>query len=204
MKKLSFLLIIVLVIITGCGGKFERLPEEETKAPDQRPEMAYEPLDMIEDRQIVPEKYPVNIEKEDSLMGIDTTVTVDDPRYYTEENPSEIYRIQLYTSKTFGPAAREEKIAREVFDREVYLDYEIPYYKIRVGNFIDLRKAEDYLIAAREAGYPTAWVVKVIPGAQELDEIYTDEIPPLIDTTDNDQILDQTEPVYDTLEYIED
>lgn len=182
-----------MVLAAGCGGSFER-GKEETVYPDKplREKTAVEPLGLEKDNEIVPKKYLLS-----TLTAIDTGQNLGsggDSQYYAEidssGNTNRIFRIQLFSSNTYGPAARELLIAREVFDRMVYLDYEVPYYKVRVGNFKSQSDAEEYLVAAQEAGYNTAWVVRVTLDINEMEEIYSDDnIPvlfePLIDSSDS-------------------
>jgi hypothetical protein len=198
----SFALFIVfLFVIDGCGGSFERPGDEELIEHRSKPSEGFEPLGMPEDHEIVPEKYPL-------IAGVDTAYdTAGNAMSKIEETTvliaglHEIYRIQLYTSKSYGPATREAKIAVEVFDREIYLDYEVPYYKVRCGDFSTIKEAEAYLPAAIEAGYKNAWVVKVLVNVQKLEDIYEGNIPPLIDAADSSAII--PEQIYDEPEYPE-
>lgn len=69
------------------------------------------------------------------------------------------FRIHLLTSNMIGDARAASQIAEELFDQPVQIDYEVPYYKLRVGEFANRRMAEEYLIGVKRAGYPKAWVV---------------------------------------------
>ncbi len=105
----------------------------------------------------------------------------------TDSVNGQAYRIQLYTSKLYGEARHELRVAQEIFDRPVFLDYEVPYYKIRVGSFADRDKADEYLQRVKAAGYSTAWVVIVNVGVKEAAPLYRDTAPVQdIDTTYND------------------
>ncbi|MFH2035458.1 MAG: SPOR domain-containing protein [Candidatus Zixiibacteriota bacterium] len=187
---MRFFLILVfsLSILSGCGGSFIKKEDGELTGQGKRTEkIKYAALSTPDDKEIVPLRYPIDIDKRadssayvrnrpDSITGGSLDIKSDE--FY------QVYRIQLFSSNTYGPASREEKIAREVFDSTVYMDYEVPYYKIRVGNFNDRTMAENYLPAAKESGYTTAWVVKVAKDINTLNDIYkTSDIPLLIDTT---------------------
>ena len=58
----------------------------------------------------------------------------------------------------------------------MYLDYEVPYYKVRVGSFGSREEAEEYQQRAKAAGYRNAWVVMVNLGVKEAKPLY-DEMP---------------------------
>jgi len=193
MRQLRACLLIgvmfLVMMYPGCRQGFERQPgEEEPARPVERPE-GDNPLGLAEDALIVPEEYPI-MAGTDSVLADDSLMIAVTPTDSIQGEPNryESYRIQLFTSKTYGPAVRERGIADEVFDRITWLDYEVPYYKVRVGDFNDRESAEAYLPAVKAAGYSTAWVVKVNLGVWQIDDMYDDEeIPPLIDSTDTDR-----------------
>jgi len=84
------------------------------------------------------------------------------------------FRVQVFTSKAYGEARRTHRVAEEIFDQPVYTDYEVPYYKVRVGSFAERDKAEEYLQRVRAAGYREAWVVLVTTGVRETAPLYPD------------------------------
>ncbi len=202
MLRLLGICIFLMIFMTACGGSFKR-QQGETVYPEKpsREKTDVEALNLEKDLEIVPEKYSIS-----TLASIDTgqnLISAGDLRIYTDldsaGNTNRQFRIQLFSSNTYGPAARELLIAREVFDRPVYLDYEVPYYKVRVGNFQRQSDAEDYLVAAQEAGYNTAWVVRVTLDINEMEEIYKNEnIPPLFEKS-----VDSSDSVIETPEFRE-
>jgi hypothetical protein len=188
-------------MLYGCGLMTKDSTDEEAAETQEKQKDDVNPLSMFEDFEIVPEKYPL-------IALIDTTMNTggDDINLINDSAKTitgmyETYRIQLFTSKTYGPAAREREIATEVFDKDIYLDYEVPYYKVRAGDFYTSTEAEVYLPAAVEAGYKNAWVVKVTINVQKLEELYDENIPPLIDPADTGAII--PEQIYDSPEYPE-
>jgi hypothetical protein len=185
---------ILMVLISGCRGSFERPGEEGAAPEEERPRPEYDPMGLPADFDNVPDKHPL-MAVSDSSSGIDIVGDSSSVAVDSGGVPYESYRIQLFTSKTYGPAARELDIAQEVFDRDVYLDYEVPYYKVRIGNFENRDAAETYLPAAKEAGYGNAWVVRITTNVRELESIYDEDLPPLIDSSDTN--LYHPEPPYD-------
>ena len=134
------------------------------------------------DADVIPEKYPLLAAIDTSEAAGNSFAGVPDKVNDSLIGQFETFRIQLYSSNTYGPATREMGIAREVFDQTVHLDYEVPYYKVRVGDFADREGAEAYLPAAIEAGYSNAWIVKVTINVQDIEESYDEDIPPLMDS----------------------
>lgn len=72
------------------------------------------------------------------------------------------YRVQIFLSDDLREASRVMAEARERFEQEVYLEYDAPYYKVRVGDCPTEREGEELLRVARRLGYPDAWLVRTI------------------------------------------
>lgn len=77
------------------------------------------------------------------------------------ETSEMVYRVQLYTTKDLGTAQAVSKEAKSDFGQDVQIDYETPYYKVRVGIFASPQAAEPLLVEARNHGYTGAWAVRV-------------------------------------------
>ena len=72
-----------------------------------------------------------------------------------------IYRIQLFTTKELAKATAVRDEAAVDFGEDVRIDFETPYYKVRVGAYATAREAEPLLNEARRLGYRGAWAVRV-------------------------------------------
>jgi len=72
------------------------------------------------------------------------------------------FRVQLYATKDYYEAVTRREEASERFDEVVHMDFDPPYYKIRVGDFTQRNDAEQARLAAKEAGYPDAWIVRTL------------------------------------------
>ena len=160
---------------------------EETPPPPEQTQIdgrGFDPLDLPRDKQIVPKAHPQTraIEGRGALVDVVPEVTDSVQGPVTQVPASadtlngQAYRVQLFTSKVFGDARQEVAVAQEIFDRPVYLDYEVPYYKVRVGSFGSRDEAEEYQQRAKAAGYRNAWVVMVNLGVKEAKPLY-DEVP---------------------------
>lgn len=180
--SLTTILVIVSLLIFGCKkqeGTATQLPEE---VPQQEPSgEKLNVLDLPQDKTVIPLEYP----KSGDITGkiTLTDASTEDDSLYTEiaNIPDEIdsvysqaYRVQLFSSEVYGESRQAKKVADEIFDRPVFMDYEVPYYKIRVGNFADREKAEEYALRAKSAGYTNAWVVSVIVNPNVTSPMYED------------------------------
>jgi hypothetical protein len=175
------LAMLVLVLMVGCQGK-QPAVEEETAPPrssgsDPR---GYDPLELEEDREVVPLTHPLSGEISGQAAFVESAQQ--EPDTASSQRPdlsgeidslsNQAYRIQLFTSKVFGEARYAKQVAEEIFDRPVFMDYEVPYFKVRVGSFADRDGAEEYLMRVRSAGYSDAWVVIVNVRVKETAPLY--------------------------------
>lgn len=70
------------------------------------------------------------------------------------------FRVQLLSSADFSEAHAKKVEAESAFPHEwIYLIYDAPTYKIRVGNFVTRLEADRFLRQAVERGYSDAWIV---------------------------------------------
>ena len=179
--------LLVVFVTTGCSGKAgpaEEVLSIETEPPEQT--ARFNPFDLPQDREIIPRLHPktapifsansADTANADSLPVIaDKPTTVERPlNLGIDKLNNQTFRIQIDATELFGDARKEKEIAEEVFDQPVYLDYEVPYYKLRVGSFADRRSAEQYMRKAKMAGYKTAWVVTVRVTVKEIAPLYDD------------------------------
>ncbi|RKX27540.1 MAG: hypothetical protein DRP47_06380 [Candidatus Zixiibacteriota bacterium] len=203
-------LVLILILVLAFIGCQRTVPvgEEDSHAskPASEQEQRFDLLDLPADQGIVPEEYPLTADLTRTRMLVTRDLSNEDTaRALHEDVPLEIdsvnsqaFRVQLFTSKVFGKARQAVQVAEEIFDRPVYLDYEVPYFKIRVGSFFDRDQAEDYMMRARAAGYKEAWVVVTNVAVREAAPLYFDEPYPVF----NDSLEKQIHP--DTLFETED
>lgn len=197
-------IIICCLMIVGCTSKSQEIPAEESQNEQQQTESSdkLNLLDLPDDRKVIPLENPKYGVISGSAVLIDVEPEQEDSVYQLiEDIPDEIdslnsqaYRVQIFSSKKFGESRQAKIVAEEIFDRPVFLDYEVPYYKIRVGNFSNREKAEEYQQRAKSSGFKNAWVVVVIVNVKETSPMY-DELfsPEVLDSLYNQYELENKE-----------
>lgn len=88
--------------------------------------------------------------------------TSGDTSRITKDGPVIGFRVQLFATKDYYEAVDKRDEASERFDAVVHMDFDPPYYKIRVGDFVRRDEAEQTRVAARERGYADAWIVRTL------------------------------------------
>ncbi len=75
-------------------------------------------------------------------------------------NINEGYRIQIFESTVSSIARAEAKRFQNILGDSVYIDFEAPLYKLRIGNFVERKKAERTIESIERLGAKDAWIVR--------------------------------------------
>ena len=76
------------------------------------------------------------------------------------------YRIQVAISQKENDLIDIKEQLELIIKEKIYIKFELPNYKLRIGNFDSRKKAEAYRNKVIQLGYRSAWVV---PTLIELD-----------------------------------
>jgi len=188
-----FFVLACVLLLAGCQPAQKA---EEEKGEAQKPAYTdareYDPLELPRDREIIPEAYPRSGAISGGNMIVEAGLREDDSTYgQIKEIPqaidtlnNQVYRVQLFTSQYYSEAKQTLVVAEEIFDQPVFVDYEVPYFKVRVGNFASRFDAENYLQKTREVGYTNALVVVVNLNVKESAPLY-ENLPGLLIESDS-------------------
>lgn len=194
--------LLVIVVLFGAMVGCMKPPVETSEAPGTVSAVAsdarsFDPLELRRDRDIVPALYPkagdisgkqVIIEKNQMEPSADSLGAGNPAVAPTSDTlNSQAYRVQIFTGLVNGEARQVARVAEEIFDQPVFIDYEVPNFKVRVGNWPDRTSAEKYQGKARAVGYTNAWVVMVGVNVREVAPLYDNRTQPQIPPTENPQ-----------------
>ena len=76
------------------------------------------------------------------------------------QSVSEGYRVQVLATRYFERADSLAVIMKNTISDSVYVDYEAPNYKVRIGDFIDRDSAESLQQELVQMGYNSAWILR--------------------------------------------
>jgi len=133
---------------------------EEIQEPTKEP--PFDPVEFADDGLLVPRQQisnrPVinNIESEPVSGNIDSI----ESELKFEELERQGYRIQIFSTSDNSVAKEVEQQASIEFSESVYVTYDPPYYKVRVGDCLEREKADNLRRKAVSIGYRDAWVVR--------------------------------------------
>ena len=72
------------------------------------------------------------------------------------------YRIQVIISENQEDLIEIKDNLEKVIKEKIYIQFELPNYKLRVGNFSSRKKAELYRNEIARLGYRSAWVIPTL------------------------------------------
>ena len=70
------------------------------------------------------------------------------------------FRVQVLATRDQVNGERLRNKLSESFLEKIYIIFESPNYKVRMGNFIDRRDAETLRRSLAKKGYPSAWIIR--------------------------------------------
>jgi hypothetical protein len=157
--KFIFILIFLAMVIGCASSKKDQLVSDSLTSGENLDE-SFDPLLLHDDdiAFVMPEAPAEDIEPVlFPLEEKNNTPTIQ------ENKLIDGFRVQIISIKDLESAARAKSIAVEQFDDlqlKFYLEFDSPYYKVRIGDFKSRDDAERTLTLIRSRGYPKAWIVK--------------------------------------------
>ena len=77
-----------------------------------------------------------------------------------EEKELEVFRIQIFESTVASIARAEAKRFQNILGDTVYVNFETPLYKLRIGNYVNRKNAEDAIESISKLGAKDAWIIR--------------------------------------------
>ena len=158
-----FFLVALFILSWGCAfaPKSRLSPkEDEGKSEKEKVEQVedFDPLSLHDD-DILPAESKEQTDRGEREREVEFVVSPETEETKDEEQVQG-YRVQIFVSSNLGSAQKIKTEAEEFFPNEVYLQYDAPYYKIRVGNCLTRREGDLLKERAVRHGYRDAWVVR--------------------------------------------
>jgi hypothetical protein len=166
--KIAVLVSVFFLFLLGCSASTgSRYETKEEKKTETTPTTTEEKKDINEDFDITP--YQTEIELEavpimtDKLPGdvwygyADTTTALERKILGTTDG----YRVQVLSTDDIDEA---NEVRTELYEKtarkEVYVIFEPPFYKVKVGDFTSKNDANDFKFKLNQLGYTEAKVVQ--------------------------------------------
>lgn len=157
-KHLS--LLILILVIAGCSSTRTMMPGTEKPENEEKTtgivNEFFDPL-ILNDEELEIRK-TISVETKSDQVG--QNLSKPDTSYQQSES-SPGFRVQICAVSDEDRAKQIQRDAILKFiDEDIYLIYDIPYYKVRVGNCLTRYEADQLQKLAVEKGFEDAWVVR--------------------------------------------
>jgi hypothetical protein len=147
---------IYLLLVTSCSSSKKTVVDEPPERRGPEVDESFDPLTLDDEDIVFTENNNESINESSSDLKIKNTEN-------KENQQTDGFRVQLLATKDIESATIEKKEAEFAFVEDsvvVYIEFDSPYYKIRVGDFQNRSKADELKRIARDKGYTTSWIVK--------------------------------------------
>jgi hypothetical protein len=160
-KKLFLGIILLTALIVGCtsskpflaGEKAKNEQIKEKKLLLSEYETTLNPVEYDKEIEIV-QKARSEEQKEQNPLEIPKDSMV------VQEEVVQGFRIQIFSSSNVDEITLMKNLALEKFVGDsIYIIYDAPVYKVRIGDFINRYEANQRLPEFVEKGYRDAWIV---------------------------------------------
>lgn len=166
-----FLCIACAVLFVSCNpSRFGWTPEGGDSSQTDSPAMIedFDPLALHDDDIVVEQR-----EVDESRPSQQQTVRLFDNKTGTEKAEPKMvpgFRVQLMSAKDEAQIIEEKKKAMFKFQQNIYVVFESPYYKIRLGNFLTHDAAAVMQEAARRKGFTGAFIAKCLVDRTKVEQ----------------------------------
>ena len=87
-------------------------------------------------------------------------LSVIDSMEKAKQTELEVYRIQIFESSVASIARAEARRFQNILGDTVYINFETPLYKLRIGNYYNRKNAEDAIESISKLGAKDAWIIR--------------------------------------------
>jgi hypothetical protein len=150
---------MILILVACSSGPAVASPNEVDRSPAVQQQTQWVKPQELEENDIeISQRAPVSDNNQTQAQAIELS----NPNSTAENAIVSGFRVQLQAGKSPEQMQEALLIAKSYFNPrgfEVYLVYESPMYKLRVGDAKTRKSAEKILAQCRQQGYRDAWVV---------------------------------------------
>jgi len=161
-----FVVFLIFAFFMGCATsrKTTTAPQksEETLLQSTKYDESFDPLS-LEDDDIVIEKRVQPTVTSTPVKQTNKSEQNTLPDSLLSYRQTDGFRVQIFAGRSIEAATMAETKAKQDFEPKgykVYLIFEAPFYKLRVGDFTDRNDADLLRSLAKSMGYKAAFVVR--------------------------------------------
>jgi hypothetical protein len=154
--KIGLVLLIAMFTFAACGGVGRRPRPVVSDDPRTSGEANFDPLGFSGDLDIVTKDVAPGVDSEES-----SELPPPAKKAAPAKHASQHYAVQVFASKSSSEAKDFQNSIEPIFQEEIAVDYQAPYYRVCVGKCAGYDDAEALLKKVNAMGFPKAWLVKL-------------------------------------------
>jgi hypothetical protein len=156
----SWILILGLTLIS-CADLRNRIKPE--RDPRMGAETRFDPISFPGDEAVIT-GHSGRMVTESSKADSVVTNSVDSSVQLTGGISGErtLFKVQVYSTKSFEDAQQYSSSIKNMFPEGVSVEYQVPYYKVQVGQFNNSSDGQFFLEKVKQLGFENAWLVRII------------------------------------------
>ncbi len=162
--RLMLTLLTILLLYSGCAPKTNSGLIKKNTADNM--DEKFDPLSVpLDDEVVIREKSAKNSHINELALHLDTNKPSLMDTAAMLQKKTDGYRVQIYATGDREQAYFLKDEALQIFGKNhinVYIEFDAPYYKIRIGDCPTKEEADRLRRLARSKGYNKAWVVKAM------------------------------------------
>lgn len=157
--KNSILFLIVIILCLSCATR-EPVRKEDEKEKDETEDIVilFEPLSILKDDVVIPPpKWEVEKIDYDALLPPELKMI--DTSHISLDEMVQGFRVQIGFFSVVDYAIELSDKANSLFEDDVYLDFDAPNHKVRVGDCVSRKDANTLLEEAKTLGFSNAFII---------------------------------------------
>ncbi|MBN1999658.1 SPOR domain-containing protein [candidate division KSB1 bacterium] len=160
MKKLW---IAACALLVACAGQQAVQNAAIVQPPEQTPEQASEMVEDFDPLSLPDYKFVIDSTGQETKKPVSVDEILQKKTGDEQvSGPDKVsgFRIQIFSSRDEKEALLERREALMLFSVNVYIEYDNPLWKVRLGDCVTRFEANELLEKVRDRGYRDAWVVR--------------------------------------------
>jgi uncharacterized protein (UPF0335 family) len=171
LQAILFFLAFCLILLFGCSASTaSRYEKAEKKPKEVRNEDKNIALENMENFDMKPYRTIIELEKKDTVLLSQKNLTIwyeyqkndstgnDSTRTIIDRVPG--YRVQVYSTDNLEDANnKRSEVYFKTDQKNVYVIFDPPFYKVEVGDFTNLQYAKDLNFKLNQLGFTDSHVV---------------------------------------------
>jgi hypothetical protein len=155
-KSNSIFFFILVISLISCSKPALRAKPGALTDVRTSGERNFNPLGYDGDADIVTADVP---DAADSVLNSGAEAFPQKPVSIKDAN--QYFSVQVFASKSNAEAKEFKNTIEKSFNEEIRIDYQAPYYKVRIGKSLGYEKGEELLEKVNAMGFSKAWLVKI-------------------------------------------